>query len=354
MKVSHFERRWLLALVSLSALVGLVGATVASGVHAHRACAPTFDEAVHVLPAAQAADDLRHLNLVSFLQHSYHQDDVAQYPFFHSWLVSPVFLLVSPGLTVARVANVAFVCLSVLVSFFLASELSPRKDLRWLAGWVGAGMVLAALPIWVYGSRVYLEPVGLLVTLAALFCYVKAPPGYTGRFWLVCTSLLAAASFFTKYSFGIFLLGGLALSEVLGWLVARRKMGVLRCLYLFGPCGVLLLMWFINPDKLRRLLVYSRAQAPNMTLWSIESLMYYLRSVSQVYANTPLALVLMLLGVAYSVCWTRDHLYRALSSYLLVSIVLVTLVPQKNHRFAYTIAPAVLLLGGVGAVWLVE
>jgi len=97
-----------------------------------------------------------------------------------------------------------------------------------------------------------------------------------------------------------------------------------------------------------------RAQDPNMTLWSVESLTYYLRSVSQVYAKTPLVLVLMLSGVGYSVCRTRDHRYRALLSYLLVSFVMVTLVPQKSHRFAYTIAPAALLLGGAGAVWVVE
>ncbi len=182
MAVRFSDWRWLLAFASLLVLVGLVGATVANGVQAHQACAPTFDEAVHVLPAAQAADDLRHLDFASFLRHSYDQgsstfsrgrrcrrgflsalrlralgkrgynarfesesgfstlitvkcsptydqDGIAQYPFFHSWLISLFFLLASPGLTVGRVANVAFVCLSVLLAFFLAGELSPRKDL---------------------------------------------------------------------------------------------------------------------------------------------------------------------------------------------------------------------------------
>jgi hypothetical protein len=347
------EQRWLLAFASLLALVGLVGATVSSGVRTHQVCAPTFDEAVHILPAAQAADDLRRLDFVSFLRHSYEQDSIAQYPFFHSWLMSLFFLLASPDLTVGRVSNVAFVCLSVLLAFFLAGELSPRKDLRWLAGWIGAGMVLAAMPLWVYGSRVYLEPAGLLVTLAALFCYVKAPPEHARRFWLVCTSLLATASFFTKYSFGLFVLGGLGLSEALGWLVMRRRPGI-RCLCLFAPCVVVLLLWLVNPDKLIGFLAYSRAQDPNMALWSIGSLTYYLRGVSQVYVATPLVFVLMLSGVGYSVCRMRDHRYRALVSYLLVSLVMVTFVPQKSHRFAYTIAPAALLLGGAGTVWIVE
>jgi hypothetical protein len=353
MTVTISEWRWLLAFVSLLVLVGLVGATVVNGVQAHRLCAPTFDEAAHILPAAQAADDLRRLDFVSFLRHSYYQDAIAQYPFFHSWLMSPFFLLASPSLTVGRVVNVAFVCLSVLLAFFLAGELSPRKDLRWLASWVGAEMVLAVMPLWVYGSRVYLEPAGLLVTLAALFCYVKASPECAGRFWLVCTSLLAAACFFTKYSFGLFVLGGLGLSEALGWLAMRRRPGI-RCLCLFAPCVVMLLLWLVNPDKLIGFLAYSRAQDPNMALWSIGSLTYYLRSVSQVYVTTPLVFVLMLLGVGYSVCRMRDHRYCALVSYLLVSFVMVTLVPQKSHRFAYTIAPVALLLGGVGAVCVVE
>jgi len=351
--VRFSEWRWSLAFISLLALVGWLGVIVADGVWAHQVCAPTFDEAVHILPAAQAAEDLRRLDFVSFLRHSYYQDSIAQYPFFHSWLASPFFLLAPSSLTVGRVANVAFVCSSVLATFFLAGELSPCRDLRWLVGWVGAGMVLAALPLWVYGSRVYLEPAGLLVTLAALFCYVKAPPGYAGRFWLVSGSLLVTAGFFIKYSFGLFLLGGLGLSEGLGWLVARHRPGV-RWLYLFGPCFASLLLWFANPDKLGGFLVYGRAQDPNMALWSVQSLTYYLRSVLRVYALTPLVSVLMLVGVGYSAWRVRDHRYRALLSYLLASVVMVTLVPQKSHRFAYTIAPVALLLGGVGAEWIVE
>jgi hypothetical protein len=91
-----------------------------------------------------------------------------------------------------------------------------------------------------------------------------------------------------------------------------------------------------------------------MTLWSVGSLTYYLRSVSLVYARAPLIILLMLLGVGYSVYRTRDHPHRALLGYLLLSILLVTFVPQKSDRFAYTIAPVALLLGGAGAAWGIE
>jgi hypothetical protein len=342
--------RWALALAMLLASVSVVGRLTVRGVRSHRACSPTFDEAVHILPAAQIADDLRRLDVVAFLRHSYHQGDIALYPFFHSWLLSPSFLAVGTSLTVGRVANVLLVCLSMLVAFFLAGELSPREEWRWWAGLIGAGMVLSAMPLWVYASRVYLAPAGLLLTLCVLFCYVKAPPEYDGRFWLVCSSLLTAAGFFTKYSFGLFILGGLILSEGAGWLMTRRR-PVARWLYLFGPCALLFLLWFANPEKLQRFWIYSRSQNPNMEPWSVASLTYYLRSLLRVYATTPLTLGLTLLGVGYGAYHVRRHRYRAPLGYFLASLVMVTLVPQKNHRFNYTIAPVAMMLGGAGAVW---
>ncbi len=342
----------MLAFTLLLASVGLVGAVVIQGVHAHRLCSPNFDEAVHLLPVAQAVSDLRHLDLVSFFRHSYEQNTIAQYPFFHSWLLSPFFLLLPFDLTTGRAANIVLVCMSVLVAFFLAGELSPWTHLRWLAGTIGAGMVLSALPVWVYGSRGYLEPAGLLVTLFALFCYVKAAPEHNRRLWAVCSSLLVAAGFFTKYSFGLFILGGMILSEGLGWIVARRGSAG-RWLCLFGPCAALILLWLASPGKLAGFWAYSRAQDPNMELWSVESLTYYPRSIARIYATTLLPLGLMLVGIGYSAYRIRTHRYRAPLSYLMVSLVIVTLVPQKSHRFAYTIAPVALLLGGVGIAWIV-
>jgi hypothetical protein len=351
--VGKIAGRWrrALALVVLLVSVGAAGVATARGVRSHRACSPTFDEAVHILPAAQIADDLRRLDVAAFLEHSYHQDDIALYPFFHSWLLSPFFLAVGTGLTVGRVVNVLLVCLSILVAFFLAGELSPREEWRWWAGLIGAGMVLSAMPLWVYASRVYLAPAGLLLTLGVLFCYVKAPPECDGRFRLVCSSLLTAAGFFTKYSFGLFILGGLILSEGVGWLMTRRR-PIVRWLYLFGPCALLFLLWFANLEKAQRFWTYSRSQNPNMEPWSVASLTYYLRSLLQVYATTPLTLGLTLLGVGYGACRVRHHRYRAPLGYLLASLVMVTLVPQKNHRFNYTIAPVAMMLGGAGAVWI--
>lgn len=351
MKGGFPDCSWLLAFALSLIAVVVVGAVVAEGVHAHRFCSPNFDEAVHLLPVAQAVSDLRSLDFVSFWRHSYEQNTIAQYPFFHSWLLSPFFVFLPFDLTAGRVANVVLVCLSVVMSFFLAGELSPREDLRWLSGLVGMWALLSALPLWVYGSRAYLEPAGLLITLLVLLCYVKAEPGL-GRWswWAVCSSLLLAAGFLTKYSFGLFLLGGLILAEGLGQVMMRRG-GCIRWLCLFGPCAALILAWLANPEKLAGLLAYSRAQDPNMELWSVRSLTYYLHSMSQLYIATPLVLTLVLLGAGYAVSRIREHRYRALLSYLVVSLVMVTLVPQKHHRFIYTIAPVALVLGGVGAVW---
>jgi 4-amino-4-deoxy-L-arabinose transferase-like glycosyltransferase len=199
-------------LILVLVFVGLTGLYVIKGVQAYRGCAATFDEAVHVLPAIQESNDLQRLDFVSFLRHSYKQDRVAQYPVFQSWLLSPIFVLWSPDLIVGRVANVVIVCLSIVVGFFLAGELAPWMRYRSLTGLVGVGLVLTSLPLWVYAGRIYLEPAGLFVTLLALLCYIRAPREYDGRFWLMGCSLAMAAGFFTKYSFGLFIFGGLDIS----------------------------------------------------------------------------------------------------------------------------------------------
>jgi hypothetical protein len=91
-----------------------------------------------------------------------------------------------------------------------------------------------------------------------------------------------------------------------------------------------------------------------LPLWSMESLTFYSQSLVQVYALGWLAIALLLLGIAYALYHFREHRYRVVLVYLLVSFVAITLVVQKDHRFAYTVAPVALILGGVGAAWLFD
>jgi hypothetical protein len=85
-----------------------IGSRAVKRIYALQSCPPVFDETVHLLPAIQAATDLRRLDFAAFWKHSINQDQLAYYPFLYSWLVAPFFVAWSPSLVVGRSTGIAF------------------------------------------------------------------------------------------------------------------------------------------------------------------------------------------------------------------------------------------------------
>jgi len=319
---------------------------------------PDFDEAVHLLPALQIANDVRALRGADFWLHTYTQDQIAAYPFLHSWLLAPFFIVWKPALTVARASGLFYLVVSAIVAFFLARELSSHKRLSWLSGLTGALLTLSAMPLWAYASLAFLEAPGLLVTLIGLLCYVRAGPDDNRPAWLIGASVSTAGMLFTKYSFGVFMVSAILLNETLNALAVRRWPSRRRLICLAGPFALLALVWFADPNKLYRFLVYSQSQRGQFPLWSAESLLYYPKNLIRYYASGPLSAVLVLIGLATSLAAWKQYGKRAVLVYFLFSLVAVTLVPQKAGRFLYTVAPAAFALAGPpvaqAAAWLTE
>lgn len=349
------------ALLSLGLILlagGLGGVRAVRLIRAYAAYPPDFDEAVHLLPALQLAHDLRALRLADFARHTYSQDKIALYPFLHSWLTAPFFLVWKPDLVVARASGLAYLSAAAVVAFFAARKIAARERWPWLAGLTAALLTLASLPLWVYASTALLEAAGLLVTFVWLACYVQAD-SETGRpLWLMGASLAAAAALFTKYSYGLFVVGGMALSEVLGVLAEKRWPDWRRGLYLAGPFALAALVWFAGEGKLSRFWVYSHSQNAEVELWSAANLLYYPASLARHYVSGPAALALILAGAALGIWEWRQHRFRAVTAYLLVGLAMLTLVPQNEIRFLYTVGPAAFLLAGAAAAraatWLGE
>jgi 4-amino-4-deoxy-L-arabinose transferase-like glycosyltransferase len=336
-----------LLLLLLSTLTALqVGQEVRQFAH----YPPDFDEAVHLLPIVQVANALQRGDLAAFWQATNEQDQLAAYPFVHSWLSAPVWL-VRPGITPQRWFNLLLVVASILVAFTIGHRLASTR--RWLAGLVSGGLILASLPIWLFGSLVYLEGAGLLITLFTIYSYIRAEEGETG--WLIAASVGVAAAFLTKYNFGIFLIVAIGLNELAGWLL--RGFSALpwqRWLRLGLPAVVIALLWFAAPGRLDRFLGYSRAQEGHYTIWEWASWLYYPQSFYDHYLAGPAALLPVLAGLILALIWWRDGRYRLILLYTLVSWLFLLLVPQKVPRFLYTTAAALLLLGGPFAAWLYE
>lgn len=315
---------------------------------------PDFDEAVHLLPALQIANDVRSLCVADLLNHTYTQDQIAAYPFLNSWLLAPFFLLWKPDIVVARAAGLVYLGASAIVAFGLGRELLPHARLSWLSGLVSGLAVLASMPLWAYASLAYLEAVGLLVTLVGLLCYVKAGADETRPAWLIVASLSAAGALFTKYSFGVFVIGAMVLTEASSVLATRQPPSRKRLLCLAGPCALLILIWFADPNKLYRFLVYSQSQQGQLPFWSADSLLYYPKNLIRYYTAGPLSAMLMLAGLMTSLRAWREHGLRVVLVYLMFSLIALVWVPQKAGRFLYTVAPAALVLAGPPAARVVE
>jgi hypothetical protein len=338
-----------LLLISL-ALAAWVGGEVRHFAH----YPPDFDEAVHLLPVVQVANALQRGDLVGFWQATGQQDQLAAYPFVHSWLAAPVWLL-WPGLTPQRWFSLACVVGSILLAFALGQTLVQRR--RWLAGLVSGLLVAFSFPLWLYGSLAYLEGVGLLLTLLTIYSYVRAGEGFdkNNRYFLLAASLATAAAFLTKYNFGLFLIGAMALNEGIGWLLTRSaRPPWRRWRWLGGPAALIIVFWLVAPGRLARFLYFSQAQEGHLDIWQMASWLYYPQSFYAHYLSGLAALLLVGGGLLLAMGRWRNGRFRFLLLYLLLSGLLLVLVPQKAPRFLYTIAPAALLLAGPFAVWLTK
>jgi hypothetical protein len=357
MNQSAAHRRWPTALALLLLIVGAAWGvwSAAQTINQHAHLPPDFDEAVHLLPVRQLAVDAAQGDWAAFLRHTLNQDQLAAYPFFHSWLTFPAWLL-APGIATARLMSAIYLALAGLVAFGLGYDLGRNGRFPWLGGFVAGALTLLSLPLWAYAGLAYLEAAGLLTILLALWLYGRSDPSAAhARRYALLTSLAVAAAFFTKYNFGLFLIGGIALNEFVAWGLARRGDWAKRWLVLGGPTAVLALLWFLWPGHLTRFLYFGGAQEGGLTIWRLASWLYYPRSLfSQYSAGLPIAL-LVAAGLLYGLWRWRDFRSRSLLAYLLAGWLMLLIVPQKEPRFLYTVAPAAFVLTGgwvaATAVW---
>ncbi len=312
---------------------------------------PDFDEAVHLLPVRQLAYDWQQGDAAAFLRHTLNQDQLAAYPFFHSWLTAPIWLL-APGITTVRTMSAVYLALAVLVAFGLGHDLAWNGRYRWLAGLVAGALTLLAFPLWMYGGLAYLEGAGLLLTLLALWLYGRSQQANDARArgYAILAGTAVVAAFLTKYNFGLFLAGGMVLNEIITLWLARparaQRAWRERWAALLTPVALLPLLWFLLPGHWGRFVAFSGAQQGELPFWQPASWAFYpISLLTQYSAGWPVAL-LVVAGLVYGVRQWRDFRVRALLVYLLVSWALLVIVPQKEPRFLFTVAPAAFVLAG--------
>ncbi len=305
------------------------------------------DEANHALPALRMSNELRDGDLAGFAAEVGAQDF---YPPGGAARLLPIFLMIGPSVNMARLASVVTLFLAVLVLFALAIEIDPENG--WLAGLVAALMTLTARPLLLYAGLSMLETVGLLASLLFLWAYIRATK-QPGVGWLLAVSLLLAAVFLIKYSYGLVALATVGLSELLilpglirqpSWpsTVARRW------LPLFGPFALVLGVWFLSPGQLQSFFGYAQPLAAEEAWLSLRNVIYYPRSLALHYSPSLLFIIVYGVALVWATLRWRDTTVRIVLLFFLFGMASVMFLNHPpNPRFIAPFAPVAHLLVGL-------
>jgi 4-amino-4-deoxy-L-arabinose transferase-like glycosyltransferase len=306
----------------------------------------TADEAGHALPAARMALALREGSVHGFLDATRRE---VVWPFMHPWVVTPFFLAFGVSAHVARLASVVAFSAALALVPFVARELALGTEAdagphrggspSVMLGWLSIAVLLTATT-WELVCTVMSEPLGTALTLAALG--IEAHAARRGRIGgHVLCGLLAAATFFTKYSYGVPLMAAILLARAVR--THRKDLAPL----LATLAGMALpvaawLAWILGPDPRRVSELVGAFVNRDEGLHGLADLAFYFRAIVSA-AGAPVAIVVAVLVTA---TLARGHLARKLPSLLFVgfTLLMLTLHPNKQARYLFTALPVLLVL----------
>lgn len=172
---------------------------------------PLWDEAAHGVAGVEVADALRHFNPVELFLALNRQ---AVWPFVHSLVLAPFFLLFGRGFASAELASVTLWAGMVLLAFLAGRALHPTRG-TW-AGLAAAALALTAPIDRAFATLAMLEVPGAFFLLLAFVLHARTFRAPAARGPLALSGLASAALFFCKYNYGLLWLLPLALFE---WLL---------------------------------------------------------------------------------------------------------------------------------------
>jgi 4-amino-4-deoxy-L-arabinose transferase-like glycosyltransferase len=323
------------------------------------------DEAGHALPAARMAIALREGNLRGFLEAT--QREVV-WPFLHPWVVTPFFLACGISARVARLASLVTFGVGLTLLPALARELARGSDREdgahressspALLGWLSAALLVTATT-WELVCTVMSEALGMALTLAVLLAEARAARRQRISGYLVC-GVLVAATFFTKYSYGLPLMAAILLS--LAWRGRRGAWApfVAALAGMAVPIAVWL-AWILFPDPRRATELLGAFVNRDEGLHGLADLSFYPAAAASALGKPAALVTLLLLAAALA----RGPWQRRLPARLFVGVALLmlTLHPNKQVRYLFAALPVVLILAeteladrlrrlrGRGALW---
>ena len=336
-----------------------------------------FDEAIHANGGLALTVDLWNGDMGSFVRTFYRQ---GFYPPTFSVPKGFVFYLFGPSIAVARGFSLACLIVALLVLYFFSRRLFvdiwPGSAEQ--AGWVGliaVWITLTSLPLLNASTHVMMEAPGLLISIGFLWLYYRtfavsavdgtfARPSDADKRGFALTSLALMAVFLTKYTYGLAMVGTVALMELsmLDWrsglqlrqmgspfltaAVAPLRPALNRWLWLIGPFVLCLILWLGTPYKLSEFYGYATAQ-PNEAQWSWGALAFYPKNLLLQQLPSPLFGAISLLGLIWGWLHKSKPGVRLLLAYFVVGMLEMVLNFPKIPRFLVTFLPAAHMLTGL-------
>lgn len=297
------------------------------------------DEANHALPALQMALALDVGNLGEFFQRLTAQNF---YPPGVTWLKAVVFWLWGGTAVTARLFSAVCLFLAMPVLYAICLEIDERYG--WLSGSIAAGLTLIMTSLLVNGTLVMLETPGLLVSLLALWAYVRAGKRpSSGR--LLLTSFCLILTVLTKYTYGAVTVTAVVLNELVQVVGnvrhGSRSLPWRRWAALFAPLAVVLLFWLARPGSLSGALDYAQPLSDGNAWLSWRGFAYYPLSLARFETPAPLFALVNLAGLAWALANWRKPGIQLLLGYFLVGMALIMFINHPfNPRFIATFVPA--------------
>ncbi len=309
------------------------------------------DEANHALPAQQMALALGAGDLGSFAHLLAAQNF---YPPGLTWLKALLFLFFGGTAVTARLFSVLSLFLTIPVLYAICLEIDERYG--WLSGLIAAALTLSMNSLLVNGALVMLETPGLLVSMLALWAYLRVLKRPSPA-RLLLTSLLLTLTVLTKYTYGAITVTAVTLTELTlaynsfphaSRITHHASRTWQRWAWLFGPLALILLLWLARPGSLSGAVDYAQPLAGDAAWLSWRGLAYYPFSLARFETPAPLFALVNLAGLIWALANWRIPGIRLLLLYFLAGMALIMFINHPfNPRFIATFVPALHLLTAV-------
>lgn len=340
-KIPFFRFNWKSLIVLFVVLTALASSShIFSTIVKSRDIPFPWDSAAHACEGLKIARDLRSGDVISFIGDTYRQ---GWWPFFHSWLLAPGFILFGYSYMVARSVSLFCFVLFIPVIFLLGLQMSEDRG-RWV-GFLAVFLVLTSQPFLVLSSMCMSEIPGLFMTFLTFLIYLYAEKSRSKKYYIM-VGILMALTLFTKWHHGLFVLLAIALSQ----LTLKKKILSRDNLSLFLPFAAIMLGWFAYPRHITSFFEHATFQPQFYTLLSFDNLFFYVKSFFQNYHSSLAIACITALGFIFSLKKINNLKVRPFALFVVIGFVLMTIKLDNRSRYVVTLLPAVWLLASMQIV----